>query len=259
VKTNKEKEGMKMSNITDKVVVITGASSGLGESTARHLAKLGATVVLGARRKDRLDAIVKSIQADGGNALAVPVDATNRAQVEALVQKAIDTYGKVDVLVNNAGIMPIAPLSLLKVEEWERMIDLNIKGVLYGIAAALPHMQKQKSGHIINTASVFGIKVFAPGGTVYCATKAAVRTLTEGLRMEVHGDGIRTTVISPGAVDSELKESTSDPASAKAVSDLYKAWGIPAESIARAIAYAIEQPADVDINEIVVRPTVQDF
>ncbi len=248
-----------MSNITDKVVVITGASSGLGESTARHLAKLGATVVLGARRKDRLDAIVKSIQADGGNALAVPVDATNRAQVEALVQKAIDTYGKVDVLVNNAGIMPIAPLSLLKVEEWERMIDLNIKGVLYGIAAALPHMQKQKSGHIINTASVFGIKVFAPGGTVYCATKAAVRTLTEGLRMEVHGDGIRTTVISPGAVDSELKESTSDPASAKAVSDLYKAWGIPAESIARAIAYAIEQPADVDINEIVVRPTVQDF
>ena len=246
-------------NIEGKVVVITGASSGLGESTARHLGKLGATVVLGARRKDRLDAIVKSIQADGGNALAVLVDATNRVQVEALVQKAIDTYGKVDVLVNNAGIMPIAPLSLLKVEEWERMIDLNIKGVLYGIAAALPHMQKQKSGHIINTASVFGIKVFAPGGTVYCATKAAVRTLTEGLRMEVHGDGIRTTVISPGAVDSELKESTSDPASAKAVSDLYKAWGIPAESIARAIAYAIEQPADVDINEIVVRPTVQDF
>ena len=246
-------------NIEGKVVVITGASSGLGESTARHLGKLGATVVLGARRKDRLDAIVKSIQADGGNALAVTVDATNRAQVEALVQKAIDTYGKVDVLVNNAGIMPIAPLSLLKVDEWERMIDLNIKGVLYGIAAALPHMQKQKSGHIINTASVFGIKVFAPGGTVYCATKAAVRTLTEGLRMEVHGDGIRTTVISPGAVESELKESTSDAASAKAVSDLYKAWGIPAESIARAIAYAIEQPADVDINEIIVRPTVQDF
>ena len=246
-------------NIEGKVVVITGASSGLGESTARHVAKLGATVVLGARRKDRLDAIAKNIQADGGKALAVSTDVTNRAQVEALVQKAIGTYGKVDVLVNNAGIMPIAPLSLLKVDEWDRMIDLNIKGVFYEIAAALPHMKKQKSGHIINTASVFGIKVFAPGGTVYCATKSAVRALTEGLRVEVHGDGIRTTIISPGAVDSELKESTSDEASSKVVSDLYKAWGIPADSIARAIAYAIEQPADVDINEIVVRPTVQDF
>jgi NADP-dependent 3-hydroxy acid dehydrogenase YdfG len=158
---------------------------------------------------DRLDAIVKNIQAVGAKALAVSVDVANRAPVEALVQQAIDTYGKIDVLVNNAGIMPIAPLSLLKVDEWDRMIDLNIKGVLYGIAAALPHMKKQKSGHI-NTASVFGIKVFAPGGTVYCATKAAVRTLTEGLRMEVHGDGIRTTIISPGAVDSELKASTSD-------------------------------------------------
>jgi NADP-dependent 3-hydroxy acid dehydrogenase YdfG len=246
-------------NIEGKVAVITGASSGLGESTARHLAKLGATVVLGARRKDRLDAIVKNIQADGAKALAVSVDVTNRAQVEALVQKAIETYGKIDVLVNNAGIMPIAPLSLLKVDEWDRMIDLNIKGVLYGIAAALPHMKKQKSGHIINTASVFGIKVFAPGGTVYCATKAAVRSLTEGLRMEVHGDGIRTTIISPGAVDSELKGSSSDEASSKMVNELYKALAIPAESIARAIAYAIEQSADVDINEIVVRPTAQDF
>jgi NADP-dependent 3-hydroxy acid dehydrogenase YdfG len=246
-------------NIEGKVVVITGASSGLGESTARHLAKLGATVVLGARRKGRLDAIVENIQADGAKALAVSVDVTNRAQVEALVQKAIDTYGKIDVLVNNAGIMPIAPLSLLKVDEWDRMIDLNIKGVLYGIAAALPHMKQQKSGHIINTASVFGIKVFAPGGTVYCATKAAVRTLSEGLRAEVHGDGIRTTIISPGAVDSELKASTSDEASSKAVNELYRALAIPPNSIARAIAYAIEQPADVDINEIVVRPTAQDF
>jgi NADP-dependent 3-hydroxy acid dehydrogenase YdfG len=254
---NKEKAMSR--NIEGKVVVITGASSGLGESTARHLAKLGATVVLGARRKGRLDAIVKNIRADGAKALAVSVDVTNRAQVEALVQKAIDTYGKIDVLVNNAGIMPIAPLSLLKVDEWDRMIDLNIKGVLYGIAAALPHMKQQKSGHIINTASVFGIKVFAPGGTVYCATKAAVRTLSEGLRAEVHGDGIRTTIISPGAVDSELKASTSDEASSKAVNELYRALAIPANSIARAIAYAIEQPADVDINEIVVRPTAQDF
>ena len=246
-------------NIEGKVIVITGASSGLGESTARHLAKLGATVVLGARRKDRLDAIVRDIQTDGGRAHAVSVDVTNRAEVEALFQKAVDTYGTVDVLVNNAGIMPIAPLSLLKVDEWDRMIDLNIKGVLYGIAAALPHMKQQKNGHIINIASVFGIKMFAPGGTVYCATKAAVRSLTEGLRMEVHGDGIRTTIISPGAVDSELKASTSDETSSKMVNELFEAWAIPAESIARAIGYAIEQAADVDINEIVVRPTAQEF
>jgi NADP-dependent 3-hydroxy acid dehydrogenase YdfG len=246
-------------NIEGKVVVITGASSGIGESTARHLAKLGATVVLGARRKDRLDAIVKDIQADGGKALAVAVDVTRRAEVEGLIKNAIDTYSRIDVLVNNAGIMPIAPLALLKVDEWDRMIDLNIKGVLYGIAAVLPHMQRQKSGHIINTASVFGIKIFAPGGTVYCATKNAVRILTEGLRMETRADKIRCTIISPGAVDSELKESTSDEASSKAVEGLYKSWAIPAESVARAIAYAIEQPADVDINEIVVRPTAQDF
>jgi NADP-dependent 3-hydroxy acid dehydrogenase YdfG len=246
-------------NIEGKVVVITGASSGLGESTARHLAKLGAAVVLGARRKNRLDAIVKDIQANGGKALAVTVDVTKRAEVEGLAQKAIEKFGKIDVLVNNAGIMPIAPLALLKVDEWDRMIDLNIKGVLYGVAAVLPHFQKAKSGHFINIASVFGIKVFAPGGTVYCATKAAVRTLTEGLRTEVHADKIRTTIISPGAVDSELQESTSDEESSKTVKELYKAWAIPSESIARAVAYAIEQAADVDINEIVVRPTAQEF
>jgi NADP-dependent 3-hydroxy acid dehydrogenase YdfG len=250
---------MMSKNIQGKVVVITGASSGLGENTARHLSKMGAIVILGARRKDRLDAIVKEIEASGGKATAVRVDATRRGDVAALVQSAVDAHGRIDVLVNNAGIMPIAPLAVLKVDEWDRMIDLNIKGVLYGIAAALPHMQKQKSGHIINTASVFGIKVFAPGGTVYCATKAAVRTLTEGLRMEVHGYNIRTTIISPGAVDSELKEGTSDKASSKMVGELYKALAIPSDSIARAIAYAIEQPDSVDINEIVVRPTAQDF
>jgi len=246
-------------NIEGKVVVITGASSGLGEITARHLASMGATVVLGARRKNRLDATVKEIQAAGGKALSVTVDVTNRAEVERLLQKTIDTYGKIDVLVSNAGIMPIAPLALLKVDEWDRMIDINIKGVLYGVAAALPHMLKQKSGHFINIASVFGIKVFAPGGTVYCATKAAVRTLTEGLRIETHTSRIRCTIISPGAVDSELKEGTSDAASSKMVNELYEAVAIPTESVARAVAYAIEQPADVDINEIVIRPTAQDF
>ena len=246
-------------NIEGKVVVITGASSGLGESTARHLAKLGARVVLGARRKDRLDAIVKGIQAADGEALAVTVDVTKRAEVEGLVKKAVDTYGRIDVMMNNAGIMAIAPLTALKVEEWERMVDINIKGVLYGVAAALPHMLKQESGHFINTASVFGIKVFAPGGTVYCATKAAIRSLTEGLRMEAHAGKIRCTIISPGAVDSELKHDSSDPASAEAVKELYRAWAIPAESVARAVAYAIEQPSDIDINEIVIRPTAQDF
>jgi NADP-dependent 3-hydroxy acid dehydrogenase YdfG len=244
-------------NIAGKVVVITGASSGLGESTARHLAKKGATVVLGARRKDRIDAVVKAITSAGGKAIGFATDVTRRKDVEALVKGAIDTYGRIDVIVNNSGVMPIAPMALLKVDEWERAIDVNIKGVLYGVAAALPHMQKQKSGHIINIASVAGLKVFAPGGTVYSATKFAVRALTEGLRVELGGD-IRCTLISPGAVESELKEGSSDEASSKTVKELYK-LAIPADSVARAIAYAIEQPADVEIDEVVLRPTVQDF
>jgi NADP-dependent 3-hydroxy acid dehydrogenase YdfG len=175
------------------------------------------------------------------------------------MKEAVDNFGRVDVLVNNAGIMPIAPIGLLKVDEWDRQIDVNVKGVLYGVAAVLPQMLKQKSGHIINLASVFGIKVFAPGGTVYCATKAAVRTLTEGLRMELHSENIRCTMISPGAVLSELQNSTSDPSSAKFVRELYDKIGISADSVARAILYAIEQPADVEIDEVVLRPTAQDF
>jgi NADP-dependent 3-hydroxy acid dehydrogenase YdfG len=187
-----------MSNITDKVVVITGASSGIGESTAKLLAKQGAKVVLGARRQNRIDAVVKEISAAGGKAIGFATDVTKRAEVEALIQGAVDGFGRVDVLVNNAGIMPIAPIEALKVDEWDRQIDVNIKGLLYGVSAALPHMQKQTSGHIINMASVFGIKMFAPGGTVYCATKAAVRALTEGLRMELHSQNIRCTMISRG-------------------------------------------------------------
>jgi NADP-dependent 3-hydroxy acid dehydrogenase YdfG len=245
-------------NIEGAVVIITGASSGLGESTARHLAKRGATIVLGARREDRLNSIVKDIQADGGEALAVAVDVTKRAEVEGLVEQAINTYGKINVLVNNAGIMPIAPLALLKVDEWERTIDINIKGVLYGIAAVLPHFQKARSGHFINLSSVAGIKVFAPGGSVYSATKFAVRALSEGLRVETRKDNIRVTVLSPGFVDSELKEGSSDETSSRNLKEFYTI-AIPADSIARAIAYAIEQPADVEIDEIVVRPTVQDF
>lgn len=244
-------------NIIDKVIVITGASSGLGETTARHLAALGASVVLGARRQENLDRIVSEITAAGGKAVAFATDVTVASDVNALVQGALDTFGRIDVLVNNAGLMAIAPMSQGRTDEWERMIDINIKGVLYGIAAALPHMQKQESGHIINISSVAGIKVFAPGGTVYSGTKYAVRAITEGLRMEV-GAKIRTTIISPGAVDSELKHGSSDEASSKAVKDFYQ-MAIPSDSVARAIAYAIEQPAEVEINEVVLRPTTQDF
>jgi NADP-dependent 3-hydroxy acid dehydrogenase YdfG len=249
---------METSNIEDKVVVITGASSGIGETTAKLLAGYGAKVVLGARRKDRIDAVVQEISAAGGKAIGFAVDVTKRAEVEALIKGAVDSLGRIDVVVNNAGIMPIAPIDAFKVEEWDREIDVNIKGVLYGVAAALPQMQKQKSGHIINLASVFGIKVFAPGATVYCATKSAVRALTEGLRMELHSENIRCTMISPGAVATELPESSSEEATRKNLREFYK-MAIPANSIASAIAYAIQQPAEVEIDEVVVRPTAQDF
>ena len=249
---------MEVSNITDKVVVITGASSGIGESTARFLAERGAKVVLGARRSNRIDALVQEIKAAGGKALGFTTDVTKRAEVEMLVQGAVNGFGRVDVLINNAGTMPIAPMEALKVDEWDRQIDVNIKGLLYGVAAALPHMQKQKGGHVINMASVFGIKVFAPGGTVYCATKAAVRALTEGLRMELHSQNIRCTMISPGAVATELSESSSDEATRKNLREFMK-MAIPANAIARAIAYAIEQPVEVEVDEMVIRPTAQDF
>ncbi len=249
---------MGTSTIADKVVVITGASSGIGESTAKLLARHGARVALGARRKDRIDAVVKEISGAGGKAIGFAVDVTKRAQVEALVKGAVDSFGRVDVIVNNAGIMPIAPIKLLKVEEWDRQIDVNIKGVLYGVAAVLPQMQKQKSGHIINLASVFGIKVFAPGGTVYSATKFAVRALTEGLRVELHSENIRCTMISPGAVATEIPESSSEEATRENLREFYK-MAIPANSIASAIAYAIEQPPEVELDEVVIRPTAQDL
>jgi NADP-dependent 3-hydroxy acid dehydrogenase YdfG len=244
-------------HIAGKVVIITGASSGLGEATARHLSALGASLVLAARRKDRLDALVQELKAAGGKAVAFTTDVTRVEDVNALIQGAVDTFGKVDVLVNNAGLMSIAPMSEGRIDEWDRMIDINIKGLLYGVAAALPVFQQQNSGHFINVASVAGIKVFSPGGTVYSGTKFAVRAITEGLRHEV-GGSIRTTLISPGAVDSELKFGSSHEASAKVVGEFYQ-QAISADSVARAIAYAIEQPADVDISEIVLRPTVQDF
>jgi len=244
--------------ISGKVVVITGASSGIGESTARYLAARGAYVVLGARRKDRIDSIVDEIVRSGGKAIAIATDVTKQADVEALVRSAIESFGHVDVIVNNSGVMPIAPMSLCKVDEWERAIDTNIKGVLYGVAAVLPHFQKAKAGHIINLASVAGLKVFAPGGTVYSATKFAVRAISEGLRVELCADNIRCTMISPGLVESELKHGSSDEGSSKVLAEFYKI-AIASESVAQAIAYAIEQPDQVDINEIVLRPTVQEF
>ena len=249
---------MTRSSLADKIVVITGASSGIGESTARLLASKAAKVVLGARRKDRIDALVRDIRDAGGAATGFQTDVTKRDQVEELVQGALREHGRIDVIVNNSGIMPIAPMAALKVEEWDRMIDVNIRGLLYGVAAVLPIMQRQKAGHIINTASILGFKVLAPGGTVYSATKFAVRAITEGLRIELKNDNIRTTMISPGAVATELPESSSEEETRKYLRELYQI-AIPAESIAQAIAYALEQPAEVEIDEIVIRPTAQEF
>jgi NADP-dependent 3-hydroxy acid dehydrogenase YdfG len=243
-------------NISGKTVVITGASSGLGEATARHLSNLGATVVLGARRLDRIEKLAHELQASQAQALAVQTDVTQSEQVKHLVQKAVEVYGRIDVMINNAGLMPHSPLDRLKVADWDRMIDVNIKGVLYGIAAALPYMQRQKAGHIINVSSVAGHKV-RPGSAVYAATKHAVRAISEGLRMEVKPYNIRTTVISPGAIATELPDSITEEDVAKSVRKIYEV-AIPADSFARAVAYAMSQPADIDINEILFRPTLQE-
>jgi NADP-dependent 3-hydroxy acid dehydrogenase YdfG len=244
--------------IKDKIVAVTGASSGLGEATARLLSAQGATVVLGARRADRLRTLAKELEARGGKALAVTTDVSQREQVKALVDLAVQTYGRIDVMINNAGLMPQAPLERLKVEEWDRMIDVNVKGVLYGIAAALPHMQRQKAGHFINVSSVAGHRV-GPGFAVYAATKYAVRALSEGLRQEVKPYNIRTTVISPGAVATELPNSVTDPDASKRIRTFYEQVAVPADSFARAVAFAMSQPEDVDINEILYRPTRQEL
>ena len=244
--------------IKDKIVVVTGASSGLGEATARLLSAQGATVVLGARRADRLQSLAKDLEVRGGKALALTTDVTRREQVKALVDSAVQTYGRIDVMINNAGLMPQAPLERLKVDEWDRMIDVNIKGVLYGIAAALPHMQRQKAGHFINVSSVAGHRV-GPGFAVYAATKYAVRALSEGLRQEVKPYNIRTTVISPGAVATELPDSVTDPDASKRIRTFYEQVAVPADSFARAVVFAMSQPEDVDINEILYRPTRQEL
>ena len=245
-------------NIVGKVVVITGASSGLGEATARYLAQRGATVVLGARRAERLQVLVDEIARTGGKATALVTDVTDAAQVQALVDAAVAQYGRIDVILNNAGVMPHSPLERRKIDDWNRTIDINIKGVLYGIAAALPHMQRQKSGHIMNVSSVAGHRV-GPGSAVYAATKTAVRVISEGLRQEVKPWNLRTTIISPGAVATELPNSITEADVATGIGQFYEQYAIPADSFARAVAFAISQPEDVDINEILFRPTRQEL
>ena len=244
-------------NIEGKVVVITGASSGLGEATARMLSAHGATVVLGARRVERIVALADELVRGGGQALALQTDVTRSEDVQRLVDGAVEKYGRIDVMINNAGLMPSSPLERLKIADWDRMIDVNIKGVLYGIAAALPHMQQRKSGHIVNVSSVAGHKVRA-GTAVYSATKHAVRVLTEGLRQEVKAYNIRTTIVSPGAVATELPDSVTEADVAAGVKAFYEI-AIPDDSFARAVVYALSQPDDVDINEILFRPTQQEY
>ena len=241
-------------NIEGKVVVITGASSGLGEAAARRLAADGAKIVIGARRLDKLEALVNTLSLGAG--AAVKTDVTQPEQVQALVDRAIKLHGRIDVIINNAGLMPHSPLEKCRIEDWNRMIDVNLKGTLYGIAAVLPYMKAQKSGQIINVSSVAGHKV-GPGGAVYSATKTAVRVISEGLRQEVKPYNIRSTVISPGAVQSELPESVTDSDTAKTIQEFYDKYAIPADSFARAVVFAMSQPDDVDINEILFRPTAQ--
>jgi len=245
-------------NITGKVVVITGASSGNGEATARLLSAHGAQVVLGARRVDRIKALAKELTGRGGKALAVATDVTRREEVKRLVDAAVQTYGRIDVLLNNAGLMPHSPLERLKIDDWDRMIDVNLKGVLYGIAAALPYMQQQKSGHIINVSSVAGHKV-RPGSAVYAATKTAVRVVSEGLRQEVKPYNIRTTVISPGALATELASSITEPDIAENVGKFMAEIALPADAFARVVVFAISQPEEMDVNEILFRPTRQEL
>ncbi|MBC3304629.1 SDR family oxidoreductase [Pseudomonas sp. SWRI18] len=244
-----------MSNIKHKVVLITGASSGIGEAAARLIAAKGAHVVLGARRIDRLENLVSEIQAEGGSASACALDVTELESMHAFVAFAKAHHGKVDVIINNAGVMPLSPLASLKVNEWNRMLDVNVRGVLHGIAAVLPSMEAQGFGQVINISSIGGLAV-SPTAAVYCATKFAVRAISDGLRQET--DKIRVTVVCPGVVESELADTISDEVAREAM-NAFRRVALNADAIARALAYAIEQPDDVDVSEIVVRPTASPY
>ena len=243
-----------MSNGTNKVVVITGASSGIGEATARMLGADGAKIVAVARRKDRLDALVSGIESAGGAAIAVEADVTSLGDMQRAAEAATDAYGRLDVWVNNAGVMPLSPVEMNRVDEWTWMVDVNIKGVLHGVAAAQPIMRAQGSGHVVNVSSVAGHVLF-PGGAVYCATKFAVRAFGEGLRMESDGS-IRVTNISPGAIRTELTDHIAVPEIVEGFKH-FAEIALDPDAVARAIRYAVSQPADVDINEVIIRPAKQ--
>ncbi len=243
-----------MNDLKDKVVLITGASSGIGEATARRLSRAGAKLMLAARREENLKQISEAIEADGGEAAYKVTDVTDRGQVQALADATLEIYGRIDVLFNNAGLMPNSPLAARKVDDWDQMIDVNVKGLLYAIDAVLTHMNERGSGHVINLSSVAGHVVF-PGSAVYSGTKFAVWAISEGLRKEA-GDKIRVTTLSPGAVATELPKTITHDETAQAVNDLYKD-AIDPDAIARATQYALEQPPEVDVNEIIIRPTAQ--
>lgn len=238
-----------------KVILITGASSGIGEGAARLLAAQGHRLVIGARRTDRLAELAQSIEAAGGVVRYRELDVTSADDTAAFARFALDVFGRIDVLVNNAGVMPLSPLNALKVDEWNRMIDVNVRGVLHGIAAVLPTMEAQEQGQIINISSIGGLSV-SPTAAVYCATKFAVRAISDGLRQET--DKIRVTVICPGVVESELADTISDDTARTAMRE-FRRIAITPDAIARAIDYAVEQPADVDVSEIVVRPTASPY
>ncbi|OXM83791.1 SDR family oxidoreductase [Paenibacillus rigui] len=245
-----------MENIQSKVVIITGASSGIGQATALLLGKYGAKVVLAARREERLKSIAEQIQRSGGSAVYAKTDVASAADMQKLADYALQQYGQIDVLINNAGIMPLSFLYELKIEEWDKMVDVNIKGVLYGIAAVLPTMRERKSGHIITVSSVSGYRV-DPTAAVYSGTKFAVRAISEGLRQEEGpASGIRTTIVSPGVTSTELTKSISNE-EIKGWVDQMSHFAISPDSIARAIAFAMNEPADTSVNEMIVRPTIQ--
>lgn len=244
-----------MENVKGKVVAITGASSGIGEAIARHLSDLGAKVVLGARRVDRLQVVADEITAKGGAAAYKRLDVTDTNDVKEFARYAVEQFGTLDVFVNNAGLMPLSMINSYKVDEWHRMVDVNIKGVLHGIAAALPIFEAKDSGQFVNVTSVAD-RWIGPTSTVYSATKFAVRALSDGLRQEVSRN-IRVTLVAPGATESELAETISDPELKKLAIERFRIDLLPAAAIARAVAFAVSQPSDVDVNEIVVRPTAQ--
>jgi len=248
-------ENITMSGIKGKVVVITGASSGIGEAAALLLAERGAKIVLGARGTDRLEALAKHITERGSEAVYMSCDVQRREDMSNLVSLAYEQYGKLDVFINNAGIMPISPLDELRVEDWESMIDINMKGVLYGIAAALPVFRKQGFGHFVNTASTAGHKT-VPNQSVYSGTKFAVRAISEGMRQEA-GKQLRVTIISPGIVQTNFTESVTNKEVRNRLAAIRDELAMPPNAVARAIAFAIEQPDDIDVNEIVIRPTAQ--